>query len=109
SSHDPALIKQREKRMADSVRRGDWEAVEEIITGLIRQSEQTGENVLRTQQRSLELIWLSNRIMAESGIEAEAPYYAIPAQDYRQLMLDTSDLIGVLKRHYTMHFSRLEF
>jgi len=109
SSHDPTLIKQREKRMADCVRLGEWEAVEEIVTGLIRQSERAGENVLRTQQRSLELLWLSSRIMAESGIEVEAPYYAIPAQDYRQLTLETSDLIGILKQHYTMHFSRLEF
>ncbi|MEZ0481240.1 response regulator [Planococcus sp. SSTMD024] len=108
-THDPALIKQQEKRMADCVRTGDWEAVEDIVNGLIRQSEQTGENVLRTQQRSLELLWLSSRIMEESGIETEAPYYAIPAQDYRQLMLETSDLIKALKQHYTMHFSRVEF
>ncbi|MGB6778573.1 MAG: response regulator [Planococcus citreus] len=108
-SHDPALIKQQEKRMADSVRRGDWETAEDIVAGLIRQSERAGENVLRTQQRSLELLWLSSRIMAESGLETEAPYYAIPAKDYRQLMLESLELIGGLKEKHNMHFSRLEF
>ncbi len=107
-SHNQALIKQQEKRMADCVRLGDWEAVEEIVTGLIRQLERAGEHVLRAQQRSLEWIWLSNRIMAESGVEAEAPYYAVPAQDYRQLISEASDLIGLLKQNYAMHFSRLE-
>ncbi|MFP3422267.1 DNA-binding response regulator, partial [Bacillus sp. SIMBA_161] len=53
-SHNQALIKQQEKRMADCVRLGDWEAVEEIVTGLIRQLERAGEHVLRAQQRSLE-------------------------------------------------------
>lgn len=108
-SRNLALIKQQEKRMADCVRLGDWEAVEEIITGLIRQLERMGEPVLRTQQRSLEWVWLSNRIMAELGVETDAPYYAVPVTDYRQLMLATSDLINVLKQNYDMHFNRLEF
>ncbi|ANU16246.1 DNA-binding response regulator [Planococcus maritimus] len=108
-SRNPALIKQQEKRMADCVRLGDWEAVEEIITGLIRQLERMGEPVLRTQQRSLEWVWLSNRIMAELGVETDAPYYVVPVTDYRQLMMETSDLINVLKQNYDMHFNRLEF
>lgn len=104
----PAFIKQQEKRLADFVRLGEWEAVEALVLDLIRQLEHTGEKVLRTQQRSLEFLWLTTRIMEEIGIEAEAPFYSVPAKDHRQLISETLELIQELKKVYMTHYSRLE-
>ncbi len=104
----PAFIKQQEKRLADFVRLGEWEAVEALVLDLIKQLEHTGEKVLRTQQRSLEFLWLTTRVMAEIGIEVEAPYYSIPAKDHRHLISETLELIADLKRVYMSHYSRIE-
>ena len=80
----PVFIKQQEKRLVDFVRLGEWEAVEGLVLHLIRQLEHAGENVVRTQQRSLEFLWLTTRVMAEAGIQAETPFYSLAAKDYRQ-------------------------
>ncbi|MBT2583922.1 response regulator [Planococcus sp. ISL-109] len=105
----PVFIKQQEKRLVDFVRLGEWEAVEGLVLNVIRQLEHAGEKVLRTQQRSLEFLWLTTRVMAEIGIEAETPLYSIPAKDYRQLMSETLEMINGLKKIYMTQSSRMEF
>ena len=105
----PVFIKQQEKRLVDFVRIGEWEAVEGLVLHLIRQLEHAGENVVRTQQRSLEFLWLTTRVMAEAGIQAETPLYSLAAKDYRQLMSETLELIRSLKKTYMAQSVRLEF
>lgn len=104
----PAFIKQQEKRLSEFVRLGEWEAVESLMLELIRQLEHAGEKVMRTQQRSLEFLWLATRAMEEIGIEADAPFYSIPAQDHRQLISETLELINGLKKVHLNYHSRLE-
>lgn len=104
----PAFIKQQEKRLADFVRLGEWEAVEALIIDLIRQLEHAGETVLRTQQRALEFLWLTKRAMEEMGVEVEAPFYAIPAKSHRQVISESLELINGLKKAHMSYQSRLE-
>lgn len=103
-----SAIKHEEKRLFDFVRLGEWETVEALVLDLIRQMERTGENALQTQQRSLEFLWITARIMGEIGIAVEAPFYSIPANDHRQLITETRKLVAGLKAAYTEHYSRLE-
>lgn len=103
-----SAIKHEEKRLFDFVRLGEWETVETLVLDLIRQMERTGENALQTQQRSLEFLWITARLMGEMGIEVEAPFYSVPANDHRQLILETRKLAAGLKAAYTEHHSRLE-
>lgn len=105
---DFSIIKHEEKRLFDFVRLAEWETVEALVLDLIRQLERTGEHVMQTQQRSLEFLWTTARIMGEMGIEVEAPFYSIPANDHRQLITETRKLVAGLKMMHTTHHSRLE-
>ncbi|MGK7379626.1 response regulator [Planococcus sp. 1R117A] len=105
---DSAFIKQQEKKLFDYVRLGEWECIDQIVYDLIRRFEQQGANVVLAQQRVLEVLWITSRVMEEMGVEAAAPFYSVQAQDYRQLCGDTKQLLEGMKQLYMGHCGRLE-
>ncbi|MGB2993235.1 MAG: helix-turn-helix domain-containing protein, partial [Paenisporosarcina sp.] len=105
---DGKEAKQLEKQFFEQIRLGQWEQVHLTVMGLIHRYENEGAILLQTQQRVLELLWITTRVMSEMGIETEAPFYSFQAQDYRQLRAETEHLIGRMKQSYEEHYDRVE-
>ncbi|MGB5944834.1 response regulator [Paenisporosarcina sp.] len=105
---DGKEAKQLEKQFFEQIRLGQWEQVHLTVMGLIHRYENEGALLLQTQQRVLELLWITTRVMSEMGIETEAPFYSFQAQDYRQLRAETEHLIGRMKQSYEEHYDRVE-
>ncbi|MFE8698657.1 response regulator [Cytobacillus sp. FJAT-53684] len=105
---DSQLIKQQEKQFFDQIRLGQWEKVHLSVLDVIRGHENEGTNLLQGQQRVLELLWITTRVLGEMGIETEAPFFSFQAQDYRQLRAETVHLLERMKQSYVEHYGRLE-
>lgn len=102
------VAKQRELQFFDKVRLGEWEEVYEGVMELIQRYENESADLLHTQQRLLELLWVTARIMSEIGVETETPLYTFQAQDYRQLRAETGFLLDRMKHSYNEHYSLME-
>lgn len=105
---DGQEAKQLEKQFFEQIRLGQWEQVHVNVMALIHRYENGGAILLQTQQRVLELLWITTRVMSEMGIETEAPFYSLQAQDYRQFRVETEHLIGRMKQSYVEHYDRVE-
>ncbi|QBP40186.1 response regulator [Paenisporosarcina antarctica] len=105
---DGQEAKQLEKQFFEQIRLGQWEQVHVNVMAIIHRYENGGAILLQTQQRVLELLWITTRVMSEMGIETEAPFYSLQAQDYRQLRVETEHLIGRMKKSYVEHYDRVE-
>lgn len=105
---DGQLIKQQEKQFFDQIRLGQWDKVHLSVLDVIRGHENEGTNLLQGQQRVLELLWITTRVLGEMGIETEAPFFSFQAQDYRQLRAETVHLLERMKQSYVEHYGRLE-
>ncbi|TLS49131.1 response regulator [Paenibacillus antri] len=99
--------KQRERQLLDSIRLGHWDTVQENVMEVIGRYEREGANLVLTQQRMLELLWIASRTLNDLGIEAEAPTYTFQAQDFRQLRAETGHLLERMKKAYAEHYNRL--
>jgi two-component system response regulator YesN len=102
------LAKQQEKQFFDQIRLGEWEQVRITVMALILRYENEGANLLQIQQRVLELLWNTTRVMSEMGIETDVPFYSFQAQDYRQLRAETVHLLERMEQSYVDHFDRVE-
>ncbi|WP_019414467.1 response regulator [Paenisporosarcina sp. TG20] len=105
---DEQEVKQFENQFFEQIRLGQWEQVHVNMMALIHRFEKGGAILQQTQQRVLELLWNTTRVMSEMGIETEAPLYSLQAQDYRQLRVESEDLIGLMKKSYVDHYDRVE-
>jgi two-component system response regulator YesN len=105
---DGQLGRQREKQLFDQVRLGQWDLVTDTIFEVIQSYASTGTNLLQTQQRILELLWMAARVMNELGIDIDTPTYSMQAQDYRQLRIETSHLLGQMRQVHEESYERLE-
>lgn len=105
---DGQLGKQREKQLFDQVRLGQWDLVTDTIFEVIHSYSSAGTNLLQTQQRILELLWMAARVMSELGIDIDTPTYSLQAQDYRQLRIETSHLLGQMRKIHEESYERLE-
>lgn len=105
---DGQLAKQREKQFFDQIRQGQWEQVRAGIMDFIQQYESEGADLLKTQQRVLELLWVASRVLSEMGIEAEMPLFSFQAQDGRQLRAETGRLLDRMKQFYAEHYEQVE-
>jgi two-component system, response regulator YesN len=104
---DGQEAKQLEKQFFDQIRLGQWEQVHLNVMAFIHRYENEGAILLQTQQRVLELLWITTRVMSEMGIETEAPFYSFQAQDYRQLRAETEHLIHRMRKSYVQHYDRV--
>ncbi|TWT25166.1 response regulator [Planomicrobium sp. CPCC 101110] len=102
------LAKLGEKELFDQIRLGEWEQVDLHALDLIQCYETERADLLQTQQRVLELLWIVSRVMDEIGIETEKPLFSFQAQNYWQLRQETSRLLERMKQHYFAHYGDLE-
>jgi len=102
------LVKHREKEFSDQVRLGHWEEVRTNVMNLIQCYENKGGGLLQTQQKMLEVLWITSRVMSEMGVETVTPFYSFQTQDYRQLRSETGYLLDGMMQSYEEHYDRLE-
>lgn len=102
------LAKIGEKELFDQIRLGQWEQVNLHALDLIQCYENEGADLLQTQQRVLELLWIASRVMSEIGIETENPLFSFQAQNYWQLRHETGRLLEQMKQSYFAHSGELE-
>ncbi|MFC6038771.1 response regulator [Paenisporosarcina macmurdoensis] len=105
---DGQEAKQLEKQFFEQIRLGQWEQVRVRVMDLTHRYENEGAILLQTQQRVLELLWITTRVMSEMGIETDAPFYSFQAQDYRQLRAETEHLLGQMQQSYVEHYDQVE-
>lgn len=106
--NDGQLAKKREKQFLDQIRLGQWDQVITNVMDLIQRYANEGSDLLQTQQRMLELLWVASRVMSEMGVETDTPLYSFQARDYRQLRIETRNMLDVLRQSYDEYFDRLE-
>jgi two-component system, response regulator YesN len=102
------LVKQLEKQLIDQIRLGQWDQVQMDIMDLIQRYMNAGTEILHTQQRILELLWVASRLMSEMGIETDTPVYSFQAQDCRQLRAETGLLLDRMRHSYVEHYNQVE-
>jgi two-component system response regulator YesN len=90
--------RQLEKQVMDDVRFGNWEQVQVRIIGLIEHYEKCGASVMISQQRALEAMWITYRMLQELGIESERPLYSFQVSHYRQLRTETISMLEKMMR-----------
>ncbi len=90
--------RQLEKQVMDDVRFGNWEQVQVRIIGLIEHYEKCGASVMVSQQRALEAMWITYRMLQELGIESERPLYSFQVSHYRQLRTETVSMLEKMMR-----------
>jgi two-component system response regulator YesN len=107
-ARDGYTVKQLEKQFFDQIRLGQWEQVRTDVMDFIRRYENEGADLLQTQQRVLELLWIASRVLIEMGIETDTPLYSFRSQDYRQLCTESIFLLDRMRKSYTEHHDQLE-
>jgi two-component system response regulator YesN len=105
---DGQQAKQKEKQFFEHIRLGQWEQVGLSVMDWIQRYESEGADLLQSQQRVLELLWVAARVLSEMGVETETPLFSFQAQDYRQLKAETGYLLDRMKRSAAEHANRLE-
>ncbi|KMJ57482.1 AraC family transcriptional regulator [Bacillus sp. LL01] len=106
--HNSQLSKNQQKEFAEQIRLGKWNDVSAYVMNLLQCYEKEGANLVHTQQRMLEVLWIASRVINEMGVETATPLYSMQTQDYRQLRSETGHLLDRMKQSCTTHFNRLE-
>lgn len=99
--------KQQEKLFFDHIRLGEWKEINTDFMDFIQRYENQGIDLLQTQQRVLELLWITSRVLIEMGVETNTPFYSFQSQDYRQLRAESSFLLERMRKSYMAHYDRL--
>ncbi|MDQ0154043.1 response regulator [Robertmurraya andreesenii] len=94
------MVTYRENEFSDLIRLGKWEQIHLNVRRLIQCYERKGADLLQSQQRLLESLWIISRVMNEMGVEAVTPLYSFKAQNYRQLYMEAELLIDKMKQTY---------
>lgn len=100
--------KELKKNLPDQIKLGKWEEIQMKIMNYIQLFENKGIFPLQTQQRVLEVLWLASKVLNEIGIEMDTPLYSSQAIDYRQLRVETGQLLQQMKAQYVDYYGRLE-
>ncbi|MEA3319729.1 MAG: response regulator [Bacillota bacterium] len=102
------LDKNQQKELADLIRLGQWEDVQMYVMNILQCFEKEAANLLHTQQRMLEILWITSRVLNEIGVETATPLYSVQTTQYRQLRSETKQLLEKMKRSYDDHYNHLE-
>lgn len=102
------LVKHQKKEFSDQIRLGQWEQVRMNVMNLIQGYENQSTDLLQTQQRVLEVLWITSRVMSEMGVETVTPLFSFQTLDYRQLRSETSRLLDQMSQSYVEHYDQLE-
>ncbi|MFJ5714181.1 response regulator [Neobacillus sp. NPDC093127] len=95
------------KEFFDQIRLGQWEPIRMDVLKIIQCYESEGANLLQTQQRMLEVLWIITRVMSEMGVETVTPLFSYQTIDYRQLRSETIQMLDRMMGSYVNHFDRL--
>ncbi|WP_108669090.1 response regulator [Peribacillus acanthi] len=106
--YDNILVQHHKKEFSDQVRLGEWQQVRTNIMNIIQIYENEGLDLLQTQQRMLEVLWIVAQVMREMGIDATTPLYSYRTNDYRQLRSETNGLLDRMMQSYHDHYDLLE-
>lgn len=107
-ANNQQLSEHRKNEFADQIRLGKWEQIQIYAKYFIQSLEKQGVDLLHSQQRMLEVLWVVSRIMNEMGIETETPWYSYSLVNYRQLQKETDRLLNQLIQLSDEHFNRME-
>lgn len=102
------LIEHRKKEFADQIRMGQWENVRNYILYVLRHYEKEEADVLHTQQRILEILWIVSRVLEEMGMETDTPLYAYKPLYYRELQVETMRLLDEMVHSFRQRIDPLE-
>jgi two-component system response regulator YesN len=102
------LIQHHKKEFTDLVRLGEWQQIRTSVMNIIQCYESEGLDLLQTQQRMLEVLWIVSRVLREMGVNTVTPLYPYQTLDYRQLRSETNHLLDRMRQSYHDHYDRLE-
>lgn len=105
---DNKTSKQHEQQFFEHIRSGQWEEIYKNVNDIIDRYEQEGNNLLQTQQRAMELLWVASRVLSEMGVESDVPFYSFQATDFRQLRAETNHLLERMRQSYHEHNADLQ-
>ncbi|NMO95827.1 response regulator [Paenibacillus lemnae] len=95
---------EQEKQLLDHIRQGHWKQVLGSVMELIGSFEQEQITLIQAQQRILEVLWMTSRLLNELGIILPAPMYTFQAQDYRQFRAETLGILQQLEQAYEQFY-----
>ncbi len=107
-ARNSSLDKNQQKEFADLIRLGQWDDVYIYVMNILQCYEKEGANLLHTQQRMLEILWITSRVLSEIGVESTTPLYSVQTTNYRQLRSETKQLLEGMKQSYDTHCNHLE-
>ena len=102
------LIRHRKKEFADEIRLGQWDEIRQYVMNMIQCFEKERAELLHTQQRVQEVLWVASRVLSEIGVEVGTPMYSFNLLDYRQLRTETGQLLDRMRHAYIGYYSRME-
>ncbi len=107
SSNDQ-LAPHQKKEFFDQIRLGNWDYIRLSVLNILQVYENDGTELVKTQQRMLEVLWIVSRVLSEMGVETASPLYSSQASDYRQLRLETIQMLDWMRQSYVNHYEKLE-
>lgn len=102
------LSPHQKKDFFDQIRLGNWDYIRLNVLNILQVYENDGTELVKTQQRMLEVLWIISRVLSEMGVETDSPLYSSQATDYRQLRLETIQMLDRMRQSYVSHYEKLE-
>lgn len=102
------LAPHQKKEFFDQIRLGNWDYIRLNVLNILQVYENDGTELVKTQQRMLEVLWIVSRVLSEMGVETDSPLYSSQFTDYRQLRLETIQMLDRMRQSYVNHYEKLE-
>lgn len=102
------LVQHQKKEFSDQIRLGNWDYIRINVLNILQVYENESTDLLQTQQRMLEVLWIVSRVMSEMGVETDSPLYSYQTLDYRQLRSETIQMLDRMRQSYVNHYEKLE-